>query len=204
MSYEPGIARTTDPLGSPETFYYHTDHLGTTRLMTDATGTGVEAASYLAFGQRIAGTNHRYGYAGAWGYQTDSPFPYLHVGARYYDASTGRFLQRDPIGIRGGLNLYAYVRNGPTIRIDPDGLRYRPPGATGPPDKGFTDRFWSKVHYSAGWAAGKAGMSFWATMSCAVRWELWEPDHWPGWDESLLNRVGDIYVAGKGWIDAHL
>ncbi|MGB2987892.1 MAG: RHS repeat-associated core domain-containing protein [Phycisphaerae bacterium] len=44
------------------------------------------------------------------------------LAARYYDPLIGRFLQRDPIGIRGGLNVYAYVRNAPTIRIDPDGL----------------------------------------------------------------------------------
>jgi len=32
------------------------------------------------------------------------------------------FLQRDPIGIRGGFNVYTYVRNDPTIAIDPTGL----------------------------------------------------------------------------------
>jgi len=45
-----------------------------------------------------------------------------HVGARYYDPSSGRFLQRDPIGIEGGANVYAYVRNGPALRVDPPGL----------------------------------------------------------------------------------
>jgi RHS repeat-associated protein len=176
-------------------------------------GDSFDDVVYTAFGQpvcAIAGgsctgvANPRYGYAGAWGYQSNDEFPFLHVGARYYDPATGRFLQRDPIGITGGLNVYAYVRNGPTIRIDPDGLRYRPPGATGPPEKGFTDGFWSKVHYSAGWAAGKAGMGFGKTLCLAIRWERWEPGHWPGWNESLLNRIGDVVVAGIGWIDAHL
>jgi len=48
-------------------------------------------------------------------------FDFLHVGARYYDPSSGRFLQRDPIGIMGGTNVYAYVYNMPTRGVDPTG-----------------------------------------------------------------------------------
>ena len=81
-------------------------------------------------GGRLTAQHHRYGYAGAWGYQShrmdEAPnpqgaFPYMHVGARYYDPATGRFLQRDPIGIRGGPNVHAYVGNIPTTQIDPTG-----------------------------------------------------------------------------------
>jgi RHS repeat-associated protein len=82
-------------------------------------GSGQDDVVYTAFGERIDGANHRYGYAGAWGYQAhsfaevdppvdpDDACPYLHVSWRYYDPSTGRFLQRDPTGIGGGgLNVY--------------------------------------------------------------------------------------------------
>jgi uncharacterized protein RhaS with RHS repeats len=48
--------------------------------------------------------------------------PFLHVGHRYYDPASGRFLQRDPIGIRGGPNVFEYTRGTPTFRIDPHGL----------------------------------------------------------------------------------
>jgi len=46
---------------------------------------------------------------------------FVHVGARWYDPSTGRFLQRDPLGIEGGLNVYAYVDGCPTSLVDPRG-----------------------------------------------------------------------------------
>ena len=43
---------------------------------------------------------------------------------RPYCPSTGRFLCKDPIGERGGLNLYGFVGNDPIRRIDPLGLDY--------------------------------------------------------------------------------
>ena len=46
--------------------------------------------------------------------------------ARYYSPEIGRFLQPDPIGYIAGLNLYAYVNNGPVTRKDPLGLFYDP------------------------------------------------------------------------------
>ena len=41
---------------------------------------------------------------------------------RYYDPETGRYLSPDPIGLDGGLNLYAYVENDPVNWSDPEGL----------------------------------------------------------------------------------
>ena len=45
-----------------------------------------------------------------------------YYGYRYYDPSTGRWVSRDPIGERGGLNLYGFVGNNPTSRVDVYGL----------------------------------------------------------------------------------
>jgi RHS repeat-associated protein len=41
---------------------------------------------------------------------------------RDYDPAIGRYIQSDPIGLRGGRNTYIYVRNKPLAKIDPRGL----------------------------------------------------------------------------------
>ena len=50
---------------------------------------------------------------------------------RYYDPDIGRYLSPDPIGLRGGLNLYAYVGNDPVNWMDPEGLDAIPIGLAG-------------------------------------------------------------------------
>ena len=62
--------------------------------MSDSGGSAVEPAAYTAFGERISAPAitdaTRYGYVGAWGYEQNTDFPYLHVGARYYTAPAER------------------------------------------------------------------------------------------------------------------
>src|SRR4030095_6712548 len=56
---------------------------------------------------------------------------------RGYDASFARWLSRDPIGLTGGPNLYAYVDNNPINAADRQGLQGRapfpPPAVRTPP-----------------------------------------------------------------------
>jgi RHS repeat-associated protein len=43
--------------------------------------------------------------------------------ARWYDPAAKRFISEDPIGLDGGINLYAYVGNNPINLVDPDGTK---------------------------------------------------------------------------------
>ncbi|MCK6486078.1 MAG: RHS repeat-associated core domain-containing protein [Phycisphaerae bacterium] len=133
--YEPGLWQrdAADPQ-APLDYYFHGDLIGSTRAMSDGEGSAVQRVIYTAFGERVYASGgagvppaSRYGYAGAWGYEgggvwgDGNELPWLHVGERLYDPATGRFLQRDPIGIRGGLNTYVHTANLPTMAADPDG-----------------------------------------------------------------------------------
>jgi len=117
------------------TQYLHGDLIRSANLTTDDSGSAVGSVAYTAFGELVTGYSElatRYQYAGGWGYEADllvlngapgtSPVTLQHVGHRWYDPSIGRFIQRDPIGIEGGFNVYAYVGQTPTVRVDPEGL----------------------------------------------------------------------------------
>ena len=68
------------------------------------------------------------------GQQYDQGSRLYFMRARYYDPDLGRFLSEDPIGISGGLNLYAYAGNDPVNMWDPSGLCLEPGGIVGSDD----------------------------------------------------------------------
>ncbi len=59
---------------------------------------------------------------GSLGVRYDSATGLHYMRARWYDSGLGRFISRDPIGLRGGSNLYAYVSDSPVNYTDPNGL----------------------------------------------------------------------------------
>ncbi len=63
----------------------------------------------------------RQGFGGQHGYYTDPETGLSLLTHRYYDAGAGRFVTRDPIGYRGGINLYGFAGNNPVNRMDPEG-----------------------------------------------------------------------------------
>lgn len=103
--------------------YYHADGLASTRLLTDASGSVVAAASYKVFGTIRTKSGHAItdGYVGTLGVECDT-MGLLFMRNRYYDSLKGRFVQRDPIGGNAGdVNWYRYCQNNTVGEIDPDG-----------------------------------------------------------------------------------
>jgi len=120
-THGPGIDEPIAVTKGASAFFYHQDGLGSVTDLTDSAGATAKSYSYDAYGNILdsPGTVEQpYTYTGR---ELDSETGLYYYRARYYDAGTGRFLQKDPIGLRGGLNLYRYVRNNPSNYVDPTG-----------------------------------------------------------------------------------
>ena len=94
-----------------------------------ATGSVASQSAVNAWGEPIrdsAGNVAGAGYGAKFGYIRDGESGFYLCTLRYYDASAGRWLTRDPIGYNGGSNLYGYVGNDPVNATDPSGLAERP------------------------------------------------------------------------------
>ncbi len=117
------IAKRTMINQETNIYYYHTDQLGSTRLVTDSNRNIVTAATYHPYGETYVeeGEEEDYSFTGK---QKDSTGLYYFMG-RYYDPGVGRFLTRDPklgyIDRPQTLNRYIYCLNNPLKFVDPDG-----------------------------------------------------------------------------------
>lgn len=89
-------------------YYYHQDGLGSVTAITDASRNVVQRYSYDSFGKLTAQNSFKNSYTFT-GREYDPQTGLYFYRARYYDPVEGRFLQKDPIGFAGGINLYAYV-----------------------------------------------------------------------------------------------
>jgi RHS repeat-associated protein len=61
------------------------------------------------------------GFGGQYGYYTDPETGLVLCTHRYYDPGAGRWLTRDPISYKGGMNLYSYAGGNPVNNVDPSG-----------------------------------------------------------------------------------
>jgi RHS repeat-associated protein len=151
--------------------YYHHDQLGSTRMLTDASGKATATFSYGAYGKRIGSTGTQttpLGYAGQYT-NTQSGLQYLR--ARVYDPATGQFLTRDPLTPMTR-SPYGYVNNDPLGSVDPSGLCNANP---------FSGGFWTEgncisesafnpiTYYEEEIEAIENGCGYWDAVSHGVK-----------------------------------
>ena len=138
ISYEFSSDRSTPTanlltgLGVDETFsrsdasgarHLLTDALGSTLALTDGTGAVQTRYSYEPYGKTtVSGTasSNSFEYTGR---ENDNTGLYFYR-ARYYNPGLQRFVSEDPIGLAGGVNVFAYVNGNPLSFTDPEGLLF--------------------------------------------------------------------------------
>jgi RHS repeat-associated protein len=103
-------------------YFVHPDHLGTPQKVTDASQNLVWDAVLRPFGrveQESFTFTQRLRFPGQYHDTEDKLF---HNSFRDYDPDLGRYVESDPIGLRGGLSIYGYALENPVALIDPLGL----------------------------------------------------------------------------------
>jgi RHS repeat-associated protein len=118
-------------------YYLLQDLLFRAVALTNSSGTVVEAYDTDAYGNTLIFTGP--GADGIWftdddsasnyganeiiycGYRLDPETNLYYVRARTYSPVLGRWIQRDPIGYAGGINLYEYVGGRAVVAVDPEG-----------------------------------------------------------------------------------
>ncbi|MBV6660209.1 RHS domain-containing protein [Pseudomonas yamanorum] len=121
--YEP-LARI-DGMGPLQKIrYYHNDLNGLPEQLTEADGHNVWQATYRVWGNTLEEVREPY-YIEEQNLRFQGQYLDRETGLhfntfRFYDPDVGRFTTPDPIGLQGGLNLYAYADN-PLTWLDPMG-----------------------------------------------------------------------------------
>ena len=109
-------------------YYVYSDHLGAPRAITNTANTVLWRWDSTAFGETAPnedadGDGNRFAYNLRFpGQYSDQETGLYYNYFRDYDPGAGRYVESDPMGLRGSLNTYSYVANDPANFIDPRGL----------------------------------------------------------------------------------
>ncbi len=110
-----------------DVLYYHSDELGSTLALTDDTGSVTDEFAYMPYGYathtaHAGSVDTPFQWLGGYGVYYDSVSD-LHLTLhRAYSSKLKRFIHPDPLGIDGGVNVYAMANMNPLAFVDPYGL----------------------------------------------------------------------------------
>lgn len=115
--------RMVEVIANGGVFSLHDDQTGRPQVMTEPNGTSIDWAAQNKPFDRTVTTNawgsFNIGFPGQY---YDSEDDLWYNGYRDYDATLGRYVESDPIGLGGGINTYEYVGSRPTVKTDSLGL----------------------------------------------------------------------------------
>jgi len=114
-----------------QTYRMFKDHLGSPRLVVNtATGAIEQRLDYDEYGKVLMDTNPGFQPFGFAGGIDDRDTGLVRFGARDYEAGSGRWMSKDPIGfLSEGRNFYLYAANNPINQVDFFGLKPCPPSS---------------------------------------------------------------------------
>ena len=187
------IARLT----TNATYYYHGDALNSTVAMTGVSGTVAERYAYEVFGlptiMDAVGNNIT---------NTAIGIRHLFQGRewlaevrlndhrnRYYSPEMQRWLNRDPIGENGGINLFAFVYNNPSIFTDPSGYIYYKEDCI----QGCGQQFAQNMLYTVGAGAAVGAGTF---ITCLVSHLSAKQPPWMKTGPQLIAAIKGCAIAG--------
>jgi RHS repeat-associated protein len=118
------VTSETGRINTPQMYFYHSDHLGSSSLITDNNGTLVQHLEYVPFGEVFVEENKStwstpYKFTSK---ELDAETGLYYFGARYYDPKTSVWLSVDLLAEgKPWMTSYHYCSNNPVNKIDPDG-----------------------------------------------------------------------------------
>jgi len=102
--------------------FLHKDRLGSNVLSSSSGGSAMAAVDFDPWGRLLQSSRHEFDHPfGVAGLRLDYESGLTHARQRSYQDDLGQFISEDPIGLGGGLNVYAYVFGDPVNQVDPMG-----------------------------------------------------------------------------------
>lgn len=145
-----GLLARTD---ASSTNFYHSDGGGNITALTDSSGNVVARYLYDPFGNLLAKSGamadvNRYRFSSKEVHPNSGLYYY---GYRFYEPNLQRWVNQDPIQVRGGVNFYSFIKNSPINAYDSFGMveaRFNPIAMTADLWNGIQDIVSEGIYYS--------------------------------------------------------
>jgi RHS repeat-associated protein len=129
ITYEPHLesvqASASQNYAEDNWYIYHSDHLGSSSFLTDASGDPTQHLQYLPFGENFIEQRVTTDYYTPYTFsakERDLETGYSYFGARYYDADISIWLSVDPLADKyPSMSAFMYCAGNPVMLVDPDG-----------------------------------------------------------------------------------